>query len=104
MSQEEFSEFKDNEGWEDDDEDDDKISQAFSNEGLPNLKASWKRLIHEAVRLTLKSYGDGELENDQLLIEDKAALKGLSSRQWRALQVRFGQKMILHRLLELTKS
>lgn len=104
MSQEEFSEFKDNEGWEDDDEDDDKISQAFSNEGLPNLKASWKRLIHEAVRLTLRSYGDGELENDRLLIEDKAALKELSSRQWRALQVRFGQRMILHRLLELTKS
>ncbi|XP_047237692.1 N-lysine methyltransferase setd6 isoform X3 [Girardinichthys multiradiatus] len=104
MSPDEFSEFKDNEGWEEDDEDDDKITQIFSNEGLPDLKASWKRLIHEAARLTLKSYGDGELESDRLLMEDQAALKGLSSRQWRALQVHFGQKMILHRLLQLTKS
>uniref|UniRef100_A0A3Q2TPJ0 N-lysine methyltransferase SETD6 n=1 Tax=Fundulus heteroclitus TaxID=8078 RepID=A0A3Q2TPJ0_FUNHE len=104
MSQDEFSEFKDNEGWEEDDEDEEKISQAFSNEGLPDLKASWKRLIHEAARLTLRSYGDAEMESDRLLMEDEAARKGLSSRQWRALQVRFGQKMILHRLLELTAS
>uniref|UniRef100_A0A3B5M3Q3 N-lysine methyltransferase SETD6 n=1 Tax=Xiphophorus couchianus TaxID=32473 RepID=A0A3B5M3Q3_9TELE len=104
MSQEEFSEFRDNEGWEDDDEDDDdKISQAFSNEGLPDLKLSWKRLIHQAARLTLRSYGDAELESDRKLMEDGADLKGQSSRRWRALQVRFGQKVILHRLLELTK-
>ncbi|XP_032436454.1 N-lysine methyltransferase setd6 isoform X2 [Xiphophorus hellerii] len=105
MSQEEFSEFRDNEGWEDDDEDDDdKISQAFSNEGLPDLKSSWKRLIHEAARLTLRSYGDAELESDRKLMEDGADLKGRSSRRWRALQVRFGQKVILHRLLEITAS
>ncbi|XP_007553226.1 N-lysine methyltransferase setd6 isoform X1 [Poecilia formosa] len=105
MSQEEFSEFRDNEGWEDDDEDDDdKISQAFSNEGLPDLKSPWKRLIHEAARLTLRSYGDAELESDRKLMEDGADLKGRSSRRWRALQVRFGQKVILHRLLELTSS
>ncbi|MEQ2239763.1 hypothetical protein ILYODFUR_007847 [Ilyodon furcidens] len=79
MSPDEFSEFKDNEGWEEDDEDDDKITQIFSNEGLPDLKASWKRLIHEAARLTLRSYGDGELESDRLLMEDQAALKGLST-------------------------
>ncbi|KAM6937962.1 N-lysine methyltransferase setd6 [Xenentodon cancila] len=109
MSKEELSEFKDNEGWEEDDEDDEKMSQAFSNEGLPELKASWKQLIHEASRLTLRSYRDGEVEekvtdSDRVLMEDKAALKGLSCRQWRALQVRYGQKMILHRLMELTKS
>ncbi|PWA33024.1 hypothetical protein CCH79_00013064 [Gambusia affinis] len=105
MSHEEFSEFRDNEGWEDDNEDDDdKISQAFSNAGLPDLKSSWKRLIHEAARLTLRSYGDAELESDRKLMEDGADLKGRSSRRWRALQVRFGQKVILHRLLELTAS
>ncbi|XP_008298936.1 N-lysine methyltransferase setd6 [Stegastes partitus] len=111
MSQEEFSDFKDNEGWEEDDEDDEKISQAFSNEGLPELKAPWKWLIHEAARLTLRSYGDeeGKLEDnmvdgDRALMEDKAAAAGLSCRQWRALQVRYGQKSILHRLMELTKS
>lgn len=60
MSKEEFSEFKDNEGWEEDEEDEEKVSLDFSNEGLPGLKASWKLLIHEAARLTVMSYGDGE--------------------------------------------
>ncbi|XP_037538507.1 N-lysine methyltransferase setd6 [Nematolebias whitei] len=109
MSKEELSEFKDNEGWEEDDEDDEDISQAFSNDGLPKLEASWKRLIHEAARVTLSSYGDGEVEEtlldrDRAVLEDKAALEGLSSRQRRALQVRFGQKTILYTLMELTKS
>ncbi|XP_072242746.1 N-lysine methyltransferase setd6 [Leuresthes tenuis] len=109
MSEEEFSEFKDNEGWEDDDdEDDERISQALSSEGLLELKPSWKQLIHEAARLTLRSYGDGEeeekvVDSDRVLMEDRAAFKGLSCRQRRALQVRFGQKMILNRLMELTK-
>ncbi len=108
MSKEEFSEFKDNEGWEEDDEEDEKISLAFSNEGLPGLKASWKRLIHEAARLTVRCYrekleGDGA-DRDQLLMEDKVALAGLSSRQQNALQVRCGQKSILYRLIELTRS
>lgn len=103
MSQEEFSEFKDNEGWEEDEEEDEKISLAFSNEGLPGLKASWKRLIHEAARLTVRSYGEEEgVHSDQALMEDKAALAGLSSRQLNALQVRHGQKSILHRLMALT--
>ncbi|XP_047451454.1 N-lysine methyltransferase setd6 [Mugil cephalus] len=115
MSKEEFSEFKDNEGWEDDEEEDEeKISLAFSNEGLPELKAPWKILIHEAARLTLRSYAEEEeeqgkveekvLEGDGALIEDKAALAGLSRRQQNALQVRYGQKTILHRVMELTKS
>uniref|UniRef100_A0A3P9IVF7 N-lysine methyltransferase SETD6 n=1 Tax=Oryzias latipes TaxID=8090 RepID=A0A3P9IVF7_ORYLA len=103
MSEEEFSDFKDNEGWEEDDEDEEQISQAFSNDGLPGLKLSWKRLIHEAARLTLQSYGGGE-DRDRALIKDDAALKGLSSRQQRALQVRFGQRRILCRLMELTGS
>ncbi|XP_015820619.3 N-lysine methyltransferase setd6 [Nothobranchius furzeri] len=107
MSKDELSQFKDNEGWEEDDEDDEKISQAFCNDGIPELNASWKRLLHEAAGLTLRLYGDGETEDklvdrDRVLMEDEAALRGLSSRQWRALQVRFGQKMILHRLMELT--
>lgn len=106
MSKEEFSEFKDNEGWEEDEED--EISLAFSNEGLPGLKASWKRLIHEAARLTVKSYGDVEevqgVKSDQALMEDKAAFEGLGSRKQNALHVRCGQKSILHRLMELTES
>ncbi|TMS05641.1 N-lysine methyltransferase setd6 [Larimichthys crocea] len=111
MSGKEFSEFKDNEGWEEDEEDDEKISLAFSNEGLPGLKASWKGLIRETARLTVRSYRDGgegekmeDVDVDRALIEDEAALAALSSRQQRALQVRFGQKSILYRLMELTTS
>lgn len=113
MSEEEFQEFRKNDGWEEeeDEDEDEKISLAFSNEGLPGLKAPWRRLIHAAARLTLSSYrGDGEGghggegDRDGLLVEDKAALAALSSRQQRALQVRSGQKSILNRLMELTKA
>lgn len=106
MSKEEFSVLKENEGWEEDDEDDDEISLAFSNEGLPQLKVSWKRLIHEAARQTLMSYGDGEgggMDSDRALIENKSAVARLSRRQQNALHVRFGQKSILYRLMELTQ-
>ncbi|XP_029009008.1 N-lysine methyltransferase setd6 isoform X2 [Betta splendens] len=100
MSTEEFSEFKENQVWEDVDED--WISIAFSNEGLPGLKASWKELIHKAAHHTLRSYsvcGD----SDQSLIENKAILARLSRREQNAVQVRYGQKSILYRLMELTK-
>lgn len=113
MSGEEFSEFKENEGWEEDDEDDEIISLAFSNEGLPGLKSPWKRLIHETARLTVKSYREEEeetetegefVDRDQLLITDQKTVAELSSRQQRALQVRYGQKSILNRLIELTRT
>nr|XP_046249593.1 N-lysine methyltransferase setd6 isoform X2 [Scatophagus argus] len=115
MSEEEFSEFKENEGWEEEDEEEDeKISLAFSNEGLPGLKYSWKWLIHNTACMTLRSYGDRDKEegkmgegdgvdSDQALLEDKAAFAKLNSRQQNALQVRCGQKSILYRLMELTK-
>lgn len=107
MSKDEFSDFKENEGWEEDnDEDEENISRAFS-EGLSELKASWKWLIHETARLTLRSYGDGEeeevLSRDRALVEDEAALAKLSCRERKALEVRYGQKRILHRLMEQTK-
>ncbi|XP_035497482.1 N-lysine methyltransferase setd6 [Scophthalmus maximus] len=95
MSKDEFSDYRENEGWEDDEEEDE---ETFSNEGLPGLKDSWKWLICEAVRLTLESYGEEVAEGD------KAALGGLSSRQRNALQVQYGQKSILHKVMELTKS
>ncbi|XP_056455121.1 N-lysine methyltransferase setd6 [Gadus chalcogrammus] len=108
MSREEFQEFRENEGWEEDEEaDDEKVSLAFSNEGLPGLPAPWKWLIHAAARLTLDSYGSAEggcLDRDRVLIEDKVQLQGLNPRQLRALQVRHGQKGILDRVLALTQS
>ncbi|CAN9499476.1 unnamed protein product [Ophioblennius macclurei] len=111
MSKTEFSEFKDNEGWEEDEDDDEEtISHALSNEGLPELTSSWKRLLHDAAGDTLKAYGDGEQDEEQVLaadralVENEAAAASLSCREKKALQVRFGQKIILHRLMELTKS
>ncbi|CAG5958473.1 unnamed protein product [Menidia menidia] len=109
MSAEELSEFRDNDGWEEDEEDEEeeeRISRAFSIEGLPELQPAWRRLLHQAARLTLSCYGDGRPEGpdaDRALLEDRAALGALSSRQRRALQVRLGQKMILHRLMQLTQ-
>lgn len=103
MSKTEFSEFKDNKGWEEDEEDEEKVSLAFSNEGLPGLKPLWKRLIHEAACLTVRSYRDGE-EGKMESGGADADKTGPSSRQQRALQVRRGQKSILNRLMELTKS
>ncbi|KAM9753401.1 N-lysine methyltransferase setd6 [Menidia menidia] len=109
MSAEELSEFRDNDGWEEDEEDEEeeeRISRAFSIEGLPELQPAWRRLLHRAARLTLSCYGDGRPEGpdaDRALLEDRAALGALSSRQRRALQVRLGQKMILHRLMQLTQ-
>ena len=107
MSREEFQEFRENEGWEEDEEADEKVSLAFSNEGLPGLPAPWKWLIHAAARLTLDSYGSAEggcLDRDRVLIEDKVQLQGLNPRQLRALQVRHGQKSILDGVLALTQS
>lgn len=112
MSKEEFTEFTENEGWEEDEEDEEMISLAFSYEGLPGVNDSWKWLIHAAARLTVKSYSDkgkGVMEaeavdSDWALIEDKAALAALNHRQRNALQVRCGQKSILYKVMELTKS
>lgn len=112
MSKEEFTEFKENEGWEEDEEDEETISLAFSYEGLPGVNDSWKWLIHAAAHLTVKSYSDKgkgvteaeAVDSDQVVIEDKAALAALNPRQWNALQVRCGQKNILHKVMELTKS
>ncbi|XP_055790031.1 N-lysine methyltransferase setd6 [Salvelinus fontinalis] len=101
MSVEEFEDFRENEGWEEAD-DDEKMLQALSNEGLPSLLPLWRRLVHAAARFTLDSYGEDMLK-DKVLLEDKDGYIKLSSRQRRALQVRYGQKTILHQLLELTK-
>ncbi|KAK0142104.1 N-lysine methyltransferase setd6 [Merluccius polli] len=112
MSREEFQEFRENEGWEEEEEaDEEKVSLAFSNEGLPGLKAPWQCLIHTAARLTLDGYGSVEGskggvcgDRDRMLVEDKVQLAGLNPRQRRALQVRHGQKSILDRVLVLTMS
>ncbi|KAJ3597140.1 hypothetical protein NHX12_003540 [Muraenolepis orangiensis] len=112
MSREEFHEFRENEGWEEEEEVvDEDVSLAFSNEGLPGLKAPWQRLIHTAARLTMDGYESVEgrtegvsVDRDRFLIEDKVQHARLNSRQQRALQVRHGQKSILNRVLALTKS
>ncbi|XP_061630267.1 N-lysine methyltransferase setd6 isoform X1 [Phyllopteryx taeniolatus] len=101
MSREEFLELKDNDdGWEDDD--DEEISRGFSNDGLTGLNSKWKRLLQEAARLTVSGYPD--VDRDRAVMEDQASLKALSSRQRNALQVRCGQKSILDKVMELTKT
>lgn len=108
MSKEEFLDFRENEGWEEDDENEEDIALALSNDGLPNLKAFWKKLVYGATTLTLHSYnkcGEAgrEQDPDKLMMENKDAFTKLNSRQQRALHVRHGQKSILYEVLELTK-
>lgn len=110
MSRDEFLDFQENEGWEEEDSDEEDIGLGFSNEGLPKLKTQWKKLIHGAARLTLNCYTDSSEvvernnDSDKMLIEDKAAFAKLSNRQQRALHVQYGQKSILFKLMDLTKS
>lgn len=101
MSREEFLEFKNNDGWEDDEDEDEKSFQVFSNDGLLKLKSEWRQLIHKAARLTVMGYPN--LDEDRVLMEDQASLERLSRRQRNALQVRYGQKSILDKVIELTK-
>lgn len=103
MSPQEFNEFRENEGWEDDEGDeDDKMEQALSFERLTELKTEWKRLLHAAARQTLNSYFE-DVETDRRLLEDQEALAKLGSRERRALHVRYGQKSVLQHLEQLTK-
>lgn len=99
MSAEEFKELKSQEaeaGREDTD-------QPLSSVALiPSLKASWKKLLFDATLLTLKSF-DTDLNKEDDLLKDRQAYARLSLREQFSLQVRYGQKKVLHQLLELAR-
>ncbi|NXA41628.1 SETD6 methyltransferase, partial [Eudromia elegans] len=98
MSEEEFQEYKEQDGWEDDT--DDEENSLLSNQALSRLKSPCKKLLCDSVLLTLQCYRSN-LKADQDLLNNKEAFEGLSRREQQALHVRYGQKRILHRLLEL---
>nr|XP_035980181.1 N-lysine methyltransferase SETD6 isoform X2 [Halichoerus grypus] len=97
MPAEEFREFKEKDGRGDDKREEDSLT--ITN--IPNLKASWKQLLRDSVLLTLQTYAT-DLKSEQDLLSNKEVYTKLSWREQQALQVRYGQKMILHQLLELT--
>ncbi|XP_073651598.1 N-lysine methyltransferase SETD6 isoform X4 [Tursiops truncatus] len=97
MPAEEFREFKDQDGWGDDKREEDSLT--ITN--IPKLKASWRQLLRDSVLLTLQTYAT-DLKTEQDLLSSKEVYATLSWREQQALQVRYGQKMILHQLLELT--
>uniref|UniRef100_A0A9L0JNF3 N-lysine methyltransferase SETD6 n=1 Tax=Equus asinus TaxID=9793 RepID=A0A9L0JNF3_EQUAS len=97
MPAEEFREFKDQDGWADDKKEEDSLT--ITN--IPKLKASWRQLLRKSVLLTLQTYAT-DLKTEQDLLSNKEVYAKLSWREQQALQVRYGQKMILHQLLELT--
>lgn len=105
MSKEEFREFQENEGWEEDegDEEDSRAAQALSFEGTPTLAPEWKRLLHAAAGFTLNLYAE-DMESDLRLTEEPKALAKLGNRERRALHVRLGQKSILRKLQQLTQT
>ncbi|XP_070254784.1 N-lysine methyltransferase SETD6 [Myotis yumanensis] len=96
MSAEEFRVLKEQDGWGDKREED---SLVITN--IPRLKESWRQLLRDSVLLTLQAYAT-DLKAEQDLLGNKDAYSKLSWREQQALQVRYGQKMILHQLLELT--
>ncbi|KAM5262830.1 N-lysine methyltransferase SETD6 [Ctenodactylus gundi] len=97
MPAEEFREFKDQDIWGKEGRDEDNLT--ITN--IPKLKASWRQLLRDSVLLTLQTYAT-DLKTEQDLLSNKEAYASLSWREQQALQVRYGQKMILHQLLELT--
>ncbi|NP_001085404.1 N-lysine methyltransferase setd6 [Xenopus laevis] len=100
MSKEEFAEYKENDGWEEDEGDDE---QTLMIQEISHLPTPWRKLLHLSAKLTLKNYST-ELSMDEALVNNITAYAKLSSREQRSLQVKYGQKRILHQLLELTKS
>lgn len=95
MSAEEFGELKEQDGWGEERGED---SLAITN--IPRLRESWRRLLRDSVLLTLQAYAT-DLKAEQDLLSNEV-YGTLSWREQQALQVRYGQKMILHQLLELT--
>uniref|UniRef100_A0A8C6YFA2 N-lysine methyltransferase SETD6 n=1 Tax=Naja naja TaxID=35670 RepID=A0A8C6YFA2_NAJNA len=99
MSAEEFKEFKDQEA-----KTDGKGTACLiqSVTMIPNLSAAQKKLLFDATMLTLKAFSSS-LKEEETMLGDLQAYLELSRREQFALQVRYGQKKILHQLLELTK-
>nr|KAF6407993.1 SET domain containing 6, protein lysine methyltransferase [Molossus molossus] len=97
MPTEEFREIKDQDGWGDDEREEDSLTMT----NIPKLKESWRQLLRDSVLLTLQTYAT-DLKTEQDLLSNKEVYTKLSWREQQALQVRYGQKMILHQLLELT--
>ncbi|XP_036044665.1 N-lysine methyltransferase SETD6 isoform X2 [Onychomys torridus] len=96
MPAEEFREYKNQAGQGEEREED---SLTITN--IPKLQVSWRHLLRDSVLLTLETYAT-DLQTEQDLLSNKEVYDKLSWREQQALQVRYGQKMILHRLLELT--
>lgn len=97
MSAEEFRECRDQDGPGDDTGEGDSLT--ITN--IPRLRGSWRKLLRDSVLLTLQNYAT-DLKTEQDLLSNKEIYTKLSWREQQALQVRYGQKMILHQLLELT--
>ncbi|KAM9301684.1 N-lysine methyltransferase SETD6 [Gastrophryne carolinensis] len=99
MSREEFAEFRENDGWEEDEDGEDELTY----EEIQRLPLPWRSLLHRSAKLALAAYSS-DLASDQQLLDDPAQFSKLSSRGRYALHVRYGQKRILQRLCELSAS
>ncbi|KAG8437254.1 hypothetical protein GDO86_008092 [Hymenochirus boettgeri] len=99
MSAEEFAEFKENDGWEEDEDDEE---QTLTNQEISCMPAPWRKLLYTSAELTLKSYTT-DFNTEELLVSNPTEYEKLSSREQYSLQVRYGQKKILYQLLTLTR-
>ncbi|EHB00681.1 SET domain-containing protein 6 [Heterocephalus glaber] len=97
MPAEEFRAFKNWDVWGKNEREENSLTIT----SIPKLKASWRQLLRDSVLLTLQTYTT-DLKTEQDILSNKEAYAKLSWREQQALQVRYGQKMILHQLLALT--
>ncbi|XP_067327036.1 N-lysine methyltransferase SETD6 [Anolis sagrei] len=74
--------------------------QLLSKAALPALNPAWKRLLSSAALLALKAYRS-DLKSEEETLQQGQTYARLSSRERHALQVRYGEKKVLHHLLQL---
>ncbi|XP_047385872.1 N-lysine methyltransferase SETD6 isoform X4 [Sciurus carolinensis] len=84
MPAEEFREFKDRDGWREDEWEEDRLTVT----NIPKLKASWRRLLRDSVLLTLQTYAT-DLKTEQDILSNKEIYAKLSWREKQALQPSF---------------
>ncbi|XP_028665376.2 N-lysine methyltransferase setd6 [Erpetoichthys calabaricus] len=103
MSEEHFKEFKENKGWEEaEDSDEEVMAMSLSNEGIPKLSFPFKQLLWNTIVLSVQLYSS-DIKEDMQLIQNMGKNVKLSRREQWALYVRYGQKVILSNLLQMTQ-
>ncbi|XP_066281502.1 N-lysine methyltransferase SETD6-like isoform X2 [Branchiostoma lanceolatum] len=97
MTEVEFREHQEKEGWSDSDSEEEEEERSLSYEKLSDLPEAWRRLLAAAARCCMRKYRNSLQENEQLLIKEN--WEKLSKRQQWSLLVCYGQQKLLNRII-----